>query len=205
MRAHCTLSFAKISLGLAALAVAAAAHAYPEFQQNIVKTTGRAVNCAFCHTHADGPEGAAPGQIGHLTLAEQAELGRARAAFEPNAKPANPILNAFGNHIINSIGKKKFLELKLAPAQLAGALPKDSDLDADGIPDAIELAMGTHPLLKSDGDPWLLFKANFRSNLVEIILAFAASVIGLWGISHLLHGFTAAAHAEDEDVEEFVD
>jgi len=202
MRAHCKISFAKLSLGLAVLAVAAAAHAYPEFQQNIVKTTGRAVNCAFCHTHADGPEGAAPGQIGHLTLAEQAELGRARAAFEPNAKPASPILNAFGNHIINSIGKKKFLELKLVPAQLAGALPKDSDLDGDGIPDATELAMGTHPLLKSDGDPWLLFQANFRSNLTEIILAFAASVIGLWGISHLLHGFAVATAVEDEEAEE---
>ena len=202
MRAHCKIPFARIIPGLAVLAVAATAHAYPEFQQNIVKTTGRAVNCALCHTHADGPEGAAPGQIGHLTLAEQAELGRARAAFEPNAKPANPILNAFGNHIINSIGKKKFLELKLVPAQLAGALPKDSDLDGDGIPDATELAMGTHPLLKSDGDPWLLFQANFRSNLTEIILAFAASVIGLWGISHLLHGFAAATAIEDEEAEE---
>ena len=202
---HATVIPPMIAAAAALFIAAAPAHAYPEFQQHIVKTTGRAVNCAFCHTHADGPEGAAPGQIGHLTLAQHVELGRARAAFEPNTKPNNPILNAFGNHIINSIGKKKFLELKLAPAQLAGALPKDSDLDADGIPDATELAMGTHPLLKSDGDPWLLFKANFRSNLVEIILAFAASVIGLWGISHLLHGFDAAAHAEDEEAEEFAD
>jgi hypothetical protein len=196
---HATVIPPMLAAAAALFMAAATGQAYPEFQQHIVKTTGRAVNCALCHTHADGPEGAAPGQIGHLTLAQQAELGRARAAFEPNAKPASPILNAFGNHILNAIGKKKFLELKLAPAQIPGALPKESDLDKDGIPDAVELAMGTHPLLKTDGDPWLLFKANFSSNLVEIILALAATIIGLWGIGHLLHGFAAAAHVEEED------
>ena len=168
------------AVALAVLAAAATAQAYPEFQQYIVKSTGRPVNCAMCHAHPDGPEGAAPGQIGHLTLAQQGELGRARAAFEPNSKANNPLLNAFGNHIINSIGKKKFLEVRLSPGQLAGLLPKDSDLDGDGIPDAVELAMGTHPLIKSDGDPWLLFKAGLRSNLPQILLALGATVIGLW-------------------------
>ena len=191
--------------GLLATALAAAllspapAQAYPEFQQYIVKSTGRPVNCAMCHTHADGPEGNAPGQIGHLTLAQQAELGRARAAFEPNAKPNSPILNAFGNHIINSIGKRRFLEVRLAPAQLAELLPKDSDLDGDGIPDATELAMGTHPLIRSDGSPWLLFQANFSSNLPQILLALAATVVGLWGLGHLLRGFAVAAHVEEDD------
>jgi len=189
----------KYTLGLVVLLTAASAQAYPEFQQHIVKSTGRPVNCAMCHMHADGPEGTAPGQIGHLNAAQQAELGRARAAFEPNAKPNNPILNAFGNHIINSIGKKKFLEVRLAPAQLPDLLPKESDLDHDGIPDAIELGQGTHPLLKSDGNPWLLFKANFRNNLSEIMLALAATVVGLWGLGHLLHGFAAAVHVEEEE------
>jgi hypothetical protein len=173
--------------------------AYPEFQQHIVKSTRRPVNCALCHTHTDGPEGTAPGQIGHLTAAQQAELGRARAAFEPNAKPNSPILNAFGNHIINSIGKKKFLEVRLAPAQLPELLPKDSDLDRDGIIDTTELTLGTHPLIKSDGAPWLLFKASFLGNIPQILLALAATVVGLWGLGHLLHGFAAAAHLEEEE------
>jgi len=175
---------------------------HPEFQQHIVKSTGRPVNCAFCHTHADGPEGTAPGQIGHLTLAQQNELGRARAAFEPNAKPNSPILNAFGNHLINSIGKRKFLETRLVPGELPALLPKESDLDGDGISDATELAMGTHPLLKSDGDPWLLFKAGFAANLSQILLALAATVLGLRGLKHLLKGFAAATVEEKADGED---
>jgi hypothetical protein len=186
-------------ISAAILCLPATLQAYPEFQQHIVKSTGHPVNCAMCHMHADGPEGTAPGQIGHLNAAQQAELGRARAAFEPNAKPNSPILNAFGNHIINSIGKKKFLEVRLAPAQLADLLPKDSDLDGDGIPDASELTMGTHPLIKSDGDPWLLFKANFLGNIPQILLALAATVIGLWGLGHLLRGFATSAHLEEEE------
>ena len=177
------------------------AQAYPEFQQAVVKQSGRPINCALCHTHADGPEGTSPGQIGHLTSAGQVELGRARAAFEPGAKPASPILNAFGNHIIDRLGKKKFLELRLVPAQLGDALPQDSDLDGDGIPDAQEYAQGTHPLIKSDGQPWRLFKANFARSGSQILLALAATVIGLWGLGHLLRGFATATRLPDDHEE----
>ena len=173
-------------------------HAYPEFQQHIVKSTRRPVNCAMCHINADGPEGTAPGQIGRLNAAEQAELGRARAALEPNAKPHSPILNAFGNHIINSIGKRKFLELRLAPQELPRLLPKDSDLDNDGISDARELAMGTHPLISSDGDPWLLFQANFKRYFTQIAMTLLATVSGLWGLAHLLRAFSITPHHEEE-------
>jgi hypothetical protein len=176
----------------------ASVQAYPEFQQHIVKTSGRPINCALCHTHADGPEGTAPGQVGRLNAAQQAELGRARAAFQPHAKPQSPILNAFGNHIINSIGKTRFLEVRLAPAQLPALLPQDSDLDADGIPDAGELQEGTHPLISSDGNPWRLFRSNFARNLPQLGLALAATLVGLWGLGHLLRGFAAAAHAGEE-------
>jgi hypothetical protein len=188
-----------IIVALAWFAATGSTQAYPEFQQFIVKQSGRKVNCAFCHAHADGPEGTAPGQIGHLTGAEQAELVRARGAFEPGQKINSPILNAFGNHIINSLGKKRFLEIRLAPAQLAEALPKDSDLDGDGIPDAQEYLAGTHPLLKSDGQPWLLLRANFAHNSTQILLTLAATVIGLWGLGHLLRGFAAAADVEEEE------
>jgi hypothetical protein len=169
---------------LVALAAAGSVQAYPEFQQHIVKATGRAINCALCHMHSDGPEGTAPGQIGKLTAAEQAELGRARAAFAPGGNVKSPILNGFGNHLINSLGKQQVLELRLTPAELANKLPPDSDLDQDGIADAAELRAGTHPLLKSDGQPWLLFKANFADNLGQIMLMLTATVLGLWGLHH---------------------
>jgi hypothetical protein len=194
----------KSALALAAilLSLASSLQAYPEFQQFIVKQSGRKVNCAFCHTHPDGPEGTAPGQIGHLTAAEQIELVRARGAFEPGQKVASPILNGFGNHIIKNLGKRRFLELRLTPAQLADALPKDSDLDGDGIPDPQEYLAGTHPLLASDGQPWLLFRANFAHYSGQIVLTLLATIVGLWGLGHLLRGFAAAAHVEtDEEAE----
>jgi hypothetical protein len=188
-----------LALVMLTLAGTTSLHAYPEFQQYIVKHSGRPVNCALCHANADGPEGAGPGQIGHLNAAEQAELVRARGAFEPGTKPNSPILNAFGNHIINQLGKRKFLELRLAPAQLAEALPPDSDLDGDGIPDVKEFLAGTHPLLASDGNPWLLFRANFQRNFPQLALALAATVAGLWGLGHLLRGFAAATRVQEEE------
>lgn len=173
--------------------------ANPEYQRFIVQHSGRPVNCAFCHAHSDGPEGTAPGQIGRLTAAEQELLGRARAAFEPGGKVDSPILNAFGDHIISSIGKRKFLELRLAPEQLAQALPKDSDLDHDGILDVHEYLDGTHPLLASDGRPWLLFKHNFERNLPQLFLALMATIAGLYGWRHMLQGFAVAAHADEDE------
>jgi len=193
------------STALVVLAVVAGtARAYPEFQKSISQTSGRLVNCAMCHMHSDGPEGTAPGQIGHLAAAEQVEFARARLAFEPNANVKSPILNRFGNHIINSLGKKQLLEIKamelsVMTRELANRLPKDSDLDGDGISDVQELLAGTHPLIKSDGRPWLLFKANLAANLVQIVLMLAATVLGLWGLHHLLHGFDVATCANDDD------
>ena len=196
-----SIPFTTCCTTLAVLAIAGTAQAYPEFQKFVSQKSGRTVNCAMCHLHSDGPEGAAPGQIGHLTLAEQAELGRARGAFEPHANVKSPILNAFGNHLINNLGKKQFLELRVTPAELANKLPKDSDLDGDGITDVDEYLSGTHPLIKSDGRPWLLFKANLAANLGQIALMLAATVLGLWGLQHLLHGFDVATrvHGADEE------
>lgn len=193
-----TLPLPTIRTAAVLMLVAGTATAYPEFQQHINKTSGRSVNCALCHAHSDGPEGAAPGQIGKLTPAELTELGRARAAFNPGAKPQSPILNAFGNHLIDSLGKTRFLELRLTPGELANSLPAASDLDHDGIADAVEFATGTHPLLKSDGRPWLLFKANFAANWGQILLMLGATVFGLWGLKHLLNGFATATAAERE-------
>lgn len=177
------------------------AAAYPEFQRDLVQRTGRPVNCAFCHTHADGPEGTGFGQLGRLTPAEFEALGRARAAFEPGAGVQNPILNAFGNHIVNSIGKRAVTELKLAPDQLATGLPPDGDLDHDGIPDAREYREGTHPLLHGDGNPWILFRHRFERNLGQIALTLAATVLGLYGLRHLLVSVAATARLHTDDDE----
>ena len=62
-----------------------------------------------------------------------------------------------------------------------------------------EYLAGTHPLIKSDGSPWLLFKANFGANLGQILLMLAATVLGLWGLHHLLHGFDAATRLDDDN------
>ena len=196
-------NFRVSALGLLLFLVAPALLANPEFHRFIVKKSARSIDCAFCHVNRDGPEGTGPGQVGHLTPQELEKLGRARAALEPGQKPDSPILNDFGNHIINSIGKRRFLEMRLAPEQVAQALPKGSDLDHDGIPDAQEYLDGTHPLMKSDGRPWLLFKHNFRTNFTQILLTVGATLIGLFGLRHLLDGFDRAAHHhEDEDDED---
>ena len=187
---------------LALFFVVPALNAYPEFHTFIVKNSRRPIDCAYCHVNRDGPEGTGPGQVGHLKPEELEQLGRARAALAPNMKADSPILNTFGNHIINSIGKQKFVEMSLAPEQLATALPKDSDLDHDGIPDAQEYLDGTHPLMKSDGRPWLLFKNNFHNNIGQILLAVGATVIGLFGLRHLLNGFAIAANADENEEEE---
>lgn len=189
-------------LALAALLLPASLGAYPEYHAFIVKHSGRPINCAMCHRHADGPDGAAPGQLGRLTPEAQEQLGRARSAFEPGVKVDSPILNAFGNHMVQTLGRKQLMELKMAPEQLAERLPANSDLDGDGIPDVRELLDGTHPLNPNDGHPWLLFRHNFMRNLTQIALTLAATAAGLWGLSHLLRGFAAATQIAEEREEE---
>lgn len=189
---------ARIATGLAAVTAlvtgcAPRAEAYPEFQRHLVTSTGRSVNCAFCHENADGPEGTAPGQIGRLSPAELAQLGQARAAFLPDNRATSPILNSFGNQMLNRLGKTRILELRLVPGELAAALPVDSDLDRDGISDADELRAGTHPLLDTDGNPWRLFQHNAWKHRVSLALTLAATILGLYGLKHLLHGFAMAS------------
>jgi hypothetical protein len=182
------------------LAAPITSHAYPEFQQDIVKRTGRIVNCAMCHSHSDGPEGTAPGQIGSFSPEELQRLGQARGAMEPGVPVDSPILNDFGNHIVTSLGKKRVVELKMAPDQLSEQLPADSDMDHDGIMDVQELRDGTHPLISSDGRPWLLFKHNLAKNRTSLLLALVATVLGLYGLHHLLIGF--ARHTQIHPDEE---
>jgi hypothetical protein len=165
------------------------AFAYPEFQAFIKKNSGRSVDCAYCHVNPNGPEGNGPGQLGSLTPEEFNRLNFARGAFDPGRNTDSPILNAFGNRILKDVGKKKFLEVKGHPADLAAALGPTVDLDGDGIPDSREFLDGTHPLKDGDGDPWLLFLSNFQKNRSQIFLLIAATLFTLYGLNNLLRGF----------------
>ncbi len=188
---------ALIAIGVQTFVVSV--NAYPEYQEFIKKNSGRSINCAMCHAHPDGPEGMASGQIGKLTAEELKRLGKARAAFEPGQKVESPILNLFGNRIIEEIGKKKFLELRHAPGKLSEIYPYNLDLDQDSIPDMREYEEGTHPLKPMDGNPWALFWTNLKRNRGQIALVAAATISSLVGWRFLLHGFAAATRAERDD------
>lgn len=186
-----------VALVLAASVVLGArAAAHGEYQDFVRKNSGRAVDCAMCHVHSNGPEGTAAGQIGSLAPEELARLGRARAAFEPGANVDSPILNDFGDLILQRIGKKRVLELRSAPAKLAEELGVASDLDADGLPDSREYLEGTHPLIASDGNPWSLFVHNIRRHWFQVAMITAATLITLYGLSNLLHGFAVRVRAK---------
>jgi hypothetical protein len=173
--------------------------AYPEFQKFSQTNSGRVTNCAMCHVHPDGPEGAGRGQIGSLKADDLGRLGRARAAFEPGADVNSPILNGFGNTIVRTIGKSKVLEFRSRPGDLAAALDPASDLDNDGIPDAREYAEGTHPLQAGSGDPWSLFVTNLRRSGFHIGAILVASLLTMYGLACLLRGWHAAAAANVAD------
>jgi hypothetical protein len=170
--------------------------AHPEFQRWIQQHSGRSVDCALCHAHPDGPEGTRAGQIGSLDADELQRLFRARGAFAPGQDVDSPILNAFGNHIIRTLGKKRFLELRTHPEELPDALGFTSDMDHDGVPDARELQQGTHPLNPRSGSPGRLFLRNLRRFAFQETMIFLATAFGLFGLNHLLRGLTAPGGIE---------
>lgn len=162
--------------------------AYPEFQTHFQKKSGRAVDCVLCHTHPNGPEGAATGQIGALTPADLEKLARAHSAFEAGNKAENPILNDFGNSLLQVLGRKNILEARFKPEILVELYDPEKDLDGDGIADAQELMNGTHPLNDRHGNPWLLFKANFKRQKFHVVMIFLATIITLYGIAQVARG-----------------
>jgi len=174
----------------------APAAAYPEFETFVEMHSGRSIDCSLCHTHPDGPEGVRPGQIRALTPEELERLNQARGAFEPGTRVDSPILNDFGDLILRVVGKRRFLELRTSdPEALAAELGFDSDLDGDGIPDAQEYLQGTHPLDSQHGDPWLLFRNNLRAYALHLTLILLATLLGLYGLHHLLAWFDVTAQA----------
>lgn len=183
---------------LAALALQTRAAAHNEFQTFVRKNSGRPVDCALCHMHSNGPEGTGPGQVGSLTPEELGRLGRARAAFDPGTVVDSPILNDFGDSLIQRLGKKRILELRSAPAELAVEISQTSDLDSDGIPDAREYLAGTHPLIASDGNPWSLFLHNLRRSAFHLVMISVATALGLYGLINLLNGFAVRLRARQD-------
>ena len=178
---------------------AAPAVAYPEFQAFSQKNSGRQVNCAMCHANPDGPNGVKPGQIGALAAAELDRLARARQAFQPGVAVDSPILNPFGNHIIQTIGRTAFIELRRRPAGLAPALGHTSDLDQDGIPDAQEFLQGTDPLDSQSGAPWALFTHNLVRYRGDLLMLLLATLAGLYGLNNLLRWFALIGESVEED------
>lgn len=170
------------------LLIPTTAHAYPEFEQAIEKSAGRTIDCALCHVHPDGPEGMHPGQIGALSAAEFQALNRARTAFEPGGKVDSPILNRFGDHLVEALGKKELVRLRANPLAIAPALG-DSDLDGDGVSDGGELLDGTHPLMAHHGNPWKMLAVNLQRSWFELLMLIVATFFGVYGISHLIRWF----------------
>lgn len=181
--------------------LAAPGFAHHEFQVFVQAHSGRPVNCALCHTSADGPEGSGPGQIGSLDEAERERLNRARAAFDPSPVVDSPILNEFGNSIVARLGKRRVLELRSKPEALATELGDASDLDSDGIPDSREYLEGTHPLMRHHGDPWSLFTHELRANAFHVVMLGVATIVTLYGLISILRGFALRMQARAQSTE----
>jgi len=170
------------------LVIVSRATAHPEYQLFIQQHSGRSMNCAMCHVHSDGPEGASKGQIGSLGEEEMNRLLVARSAFEPGQAVDNPILNDFGNNLVHSIGKKALLEYRSDPIRIALALGDQSDMDGDGVSDAQEFLSGTHPLMKSHGPPIMLFWNNLFIHRLHLVMMLLATGFGIWGLNNVLLG-----------------
>lgn len=186
-----------VSLGMLML-FGSTALAHPEYQTFIQENSGRNMDCAYCHSHSDGPDGMKIGQIGSLSAEELLSLGKARSAFEPGKDVHSPILNEFGNELVHVLGKKAILDLRKNPEALAEALGFESDLDDDGISDAQEYLDGTHPLIKDSGKPMKLFIANITRSKFSIVMLALATIFGLYGLNNMLRWFELVSRSDDQ-------
>jgi hypothetical protein len=172
--------------------------AYPQFQQYSQKHSGRNVDCAMCHRNHDGPLGVRPGQLGSLTPGQKVRYEQEQDALDPGQTVDSPILNDFGNHIINALGRTKFIELANHPEGLADALRLTSDLDEDGIPDAREFLEGTHPLDAQSGAPMQLLGINLKRTRFYILMTLLVTIFGIYGLNNLFNGFSRAAEQAEQ-------
>ncbi|MCA9803736.1 MAG: hypothetical protein KC777_17315 [Cyanobacteria bacterium HKST-UBA02] len=167
-----------------------AAGAYPQFQEFVEKRSHQPVNCAMCHVNGNGPDGHQTGQIGGLNEDELKRLNEARAALEKGKNVNSPILNAFGNEIVRSLGRKEIISLMKEPEKMYNELPADSDLDEDGVPDREEYLDGTDPTNRYHAAPLKLFLINLNRNKVHVILAAVAIFSINFGLVHMIRGIS---------------
>lgn len=170
-------------------------YAFPDYVDFIGIKSGRETNCALCHINPEGPAGLGIGQMGRLDSLQQNKLARARAAMAAGFDVESPILNSFGNSIIKTMGRRKFLDLwqdallrkdPLVLEQITKSLDPKSDLDGDGIPDVRELLDGTHVLSKNHGSPGRLFMVNAKRSAVHLVAILAGLGLVIFGLRRLL-------------------
>ena len=177
-------------------------YSFPQLEEFVAKHSGKPVNCAMCHANDAGPTGNDLGQLGHMTVAEMARVNIARLAMQPGQKVDSPILNRFGNHIVETVGMQKLITLIAQPQDLATALGNKSDLDGDGIADSEEYLDGTDPLNRFNGDPLKLFKINLSRNLLVIGIITAALGLLVFGLAQVIQGFKIIETLETQAVKD---
>lgn len=184
---------ATMSFIVASIALTGTVQAYPQFQLFSQQHSGRPVDCAMCHINRDGPDGTRFGQIGSLTTAEMDTLTTSRNIVRPGKYVDSPILNSFGNHIVESLGGEQIRELAKDPSKLAQALGPKGDLDGDGISDSQEYLDGTDPLSPASGAPWRLIAHNARKYRFHLVMITLATALGIYGLNRLMRWFHAVA------------
>lgn len=149
-------------------------YAFVEFQTFIEQKSKKQLNCAYCHSHTNGPEGDESGQL--RSLDEKQKQSTAYNQFLQSNKEFidSPILNEFGNYLVKKLGYETITSAQNEPNKLVEGL-KDSDLDNDGIKDSQELLEGTLPNDPFDGNSLRLFLNGVKKKWIEI--SFQAIVI----------------------------
>lgn len=142
-------------------------HAFNEFQTFIEERSKKQLNCAYCHSHSNGPEGNEIGQLGSLDDGHK-QLTAYNQFLQGNKESINsPILNEFGNYLVKKLGYEKLINAQSNPNVIVEDL-KNSDLDRDGITDSQEILDGTLPNDPLDGNPFKLFVSNAKKRGIEI-------------------------------------
>ena len=142
--------------------------AFNEFQTYIEQKSKKQLNCAYCHSHVNGPNGNETGQLGSLSE-EQKQLTAYNQFLQGNKELVNsPILNEFGNYLVKKLGYDTIVKAQDDPNKIVEGL-KGSDLDQDGISDSKEVLDGTLLNDPLDGNPLKLFINNLNKKLIEII------------------------------------
>ena len=141
--------------------------AFNEFQTFIEQKSKKQLNCAYCHSHVNGPNGNETGQLGSLSEDEK-QLTAYNQFLQGNKELVNsPILNEFGNYLVKKLGYDTIVKAQDDPNKIVEGL-KGTDLDQDGINDSEEVLDGTLPNDPLDGSPLKLFINSLNKKWVEI-------------------------------------